>query len=392
MANLKIFVSSTCYDLSVVRDQLRQFIQALGHEPVMSEDNDVVYDPRTHTHTSCINEIASADAVVVIIGSRFGGQVVPEALQKVDLDALQSISKSNELLNSPKNLSITQLEVLRAIELSIPVFAFVDASVMNDHATYEKNKDKAIADEIEYHSIEKPKTAKYIFEFINFLRQRSVNNGITPFARLQDVEDALRRQWSGLFQRLLLEQRSRALDGQRIDSLTNQFEDLKIAILSSVGGSKDQKEIVRCIVRFRRLIEFVLAFDDGYALLTGPLITWAKFLESVNLWDIMELPLEPVNADWSEYKRTGYVMLSRDRTIFEVDRAFDDVATREEWADYMRLGQESRKVIVDALAELRLGTSARPCFRHLPMSHRDYLRQREAALLSVLPRPRMDRQ
>ena len=85
-------------------------------------------------------------------------------------------------------------------------------------------------------------------------------------------------------------------------------------------------------------------------------------------------------------------MLSVDNTIFIVDREFDDVATPDEWADYMRIGQESRKVIVDALAELRLGTSVRPCFYHLPLSHVDYLRQREAVLLRVLPRPRMDRQ
>lgn len=36
MANLKIFISSTCYDLGVVRAQLRNFIQRMGYEPVMS--------------------------------------------------------------------------------------------------------------------------------------------------------------------------------------------------------------------------------------------------------------------------------------------------------------------------------------------------------------------
>jgi hypothetical protein len=82
VANLRIFISSTCYDLSVIRGQLRQFVEAIGHEPVMSDYNDVLYDPRIHTHSSCIDEVANADAVIVLIGSRFGGQVVPQALQK----------------------------------------------------------------------------------------------------------------------------------------------------------------------------------------------------------------------------------------------------------------------------------------------------------------------
>ena len=46
----KIFVSSTCYDLNIVRSQLRGFIKRLGYEPIMSEYGDVLYDPRSHTY------------------------------------------------------------------------------------------------------------------------------------------------------------------------------------------------------------------------------------------------------------------------------------------------------------------------------------------------------
>lgn len=88
MAGLRVFVSSTCYDLSVIRSQLRIFIQNLGHEPLMSDYSDLLYDPRIHTHTSCVDEVASADVVVLIVGSRFGGKTVPEALAKLDFDSL----------------------------------------------------------------------------------------------------------------------------------------------------------------------------------------------------------------------------------------------------------------------------------------------------------------
>lgn len=40
MAGATIFISSTCYDLSQVRQDLCDFISDLGHTPMMSELND----------------------------------------------------------------------------------------------------------------------------------------------------------------------------------------------------------------------------------------------------------------------------------------------------------------------------------------------------------------
>ncbi|MBA5604124.1 DUF4062 domain-containing protein [Duganella sp. FT3S] len=374
MANLRVFLSSTCYDLSVVRGQLRQFVESLGHEPVMSDYNDVVYDPRTHTHTSCIDEVAGADAVVVIIGSRFGGRVVPQALQKVDLESLKSVSKSHEILKTKENLSITQLEVLKAIESSIPLFVFVDDRVMHDHATYEKNKSKAIASEIEFDSIDKPETARYIFEFINFLRLRSTNNGITTFSRLQDIEDSLRKQWSGLLQRLLYEQRARAIDSRRIDSLTDQFEGLKTAILTALGGSKDQKEVARGVVRFRKLIDFVSALRGGGEALIGPSMKWPALLEKLGIREVIEFASEMTNLDRPGLRRPTSILSTTDGSIYEVDRVFDIGEMETEWDEFMNIGEESRRVIVEALKEM--GPSGRRMVREFKMPLEEYIQAR----------------
>lgn len=37
MAEINIFISSACYDLSQVRQDLRDFISGLGHTSMMSE-------------------------------------------------------------------------------------------------------------------------------------------------------------------------------------------------------------------------------------------------------------------------------------------------------------------------------------------------------------------
>ncbi|HDV1707549.1 TPA: DUF4062 domain-containing protein, partial [Escherichia coli] len=220
------------------------------------------YDPRQHTHTSCIDEVSSADVVVLIIGSRFGGKVVPEALTKVDFDSLQEPGKTIEFLKKKENISITQLEILKAIESGIPIFTFVDNAVWHDHSLYERNKDKGIIKDIIFPSIEKNETAVFVFEFINFLRQRAKGNSLFPFSKTQDIEETLRKQWSFLFQRLIHEQRRKAIEIKKIDSLTEQFEDLKTAILTSIGSS-NEREVARGVVKYRRLIDFMKALRIG---------------------------------------------------------------------------------------------------------------------------------
>ncbi|BDQ68041.1 DUF4062 domain-containing protein [Shewanella xiamenensis] len=359
MAGLRVFVSSTCYDLSVIRAQLRIFIQNLGHEPLMSDYSDLLYDPRIHTHTSCVDEVASADVVVLIVGARFGGKTVPEALAKLDFDLLKKESKSTESLTKKENLSVTQLEILKAVESGIPVFTFVDQSVWHDHALYEKNKDKPIINDISFPSIEKPETASFIFEFINFLRHRARGNSVFTFSKLQDIEDALKRQWSSLFQKLIQEQRNRAFEAKRLDNLTEQFEDLKTAILTSIGTT-NERDVARGVVRFRRLIDFVraLGLKDHSFLIRGH-HTWDELLyyaEIEKVLDASDLPEEFSYQRRSFGPRARMYLIKRDGTFFELRTSPDFFHNLSlEWGAFMELSEETREIIVDALSEMRPG-------------------------------------
>src|SRR5688572_25341992 len=75
MARLRVLVSSTAYDLDVLRSGMRRFIDQLGFDPILSEYSDIPYDFREHTHRSCLKEVATCDMVVLIIGSRFGSEI-----------------------------------------------------------------------------------------------------------------------------------------------------------------------------------------------------------------------------------------------------------------------------------------------------------------------------
>ncbi|WP_144502882.1 DUF4062 domain-containing protein [Bacillus pumilus] len=339
MANPKIFISSTCYDLNVVRSQLRGFVSIFGYEPVMSDYADILYDPRSHTHTSCLKEVENCDMLILIIGSRFGGKAIPTAFEELNFEVLKELSSGQAVFEEKESMSITQLEVLKAIENEIPIFTFIDSSVNHDHLVYEKNKDKEIINSIIFPSIDKPETANYIFEFINFLRLRNENNNITPFSRMEDIESYLRKQWSGLFQRLLAEQRNKQLDEKRMDYLSNQIADIKTAIMTSISSS-DLKETAKGAIKYRRMIDFLyqISFRKHELLIKD--ITWKELLKAINVKEILD-----------GTNRFTHIILDND-TFFEARvsiRLVDDFS--RQWEEFSHLHINSKQAIVNAILD-----------------------------------------
>lgn len=355
MASLRAFVSSTCFDLGPIRGQLRGFILSMGYEPIMSDYNDVLYDPRIHTHTSCIEEIATCDMVILLVGSRFGGKAVPESLSKVDFDSIMEKSKSVDHLKKKENISVTQLEILKAVELEIPIFTFIEGRLWNDHELYEKNKGKPILNDIEFPSIEKQNTAVFIFEFINFLRHRTKGNSINNFLKFEDIEETLRKQWAGLFQRLLNESRNKILESKRIDILSNQFEDLKTAILTSIR-SNNEREVAKGVVRFRRLIDFLKALRVAdYSAILDEDIDWESFIRDiVGIKEIIDISGMPGRPD--ARLRGRVLMIKNDSTFYEVRfgvEFLDELS--QEYSAFVSMSSENKHIIFDALDDSRSG-------------------------------------
>jgi hypothetical protein len=361
MANLKIFLSSTCYDLGVVRSQLRNFLIGLGYEPILSEFSDILFDPRLHTHTSCIQEVTNCDMNVLIVGSRFGGAAIPKAVEVVEVDKLRELSAAEYFAEDKSTISVTQLEVLQAIQSGVPIFTFVDSGVLNDHLTYEKNKHKAILKDIEFPHIDKQETAVYIFEFINFLRLRAENNSIIEFSKLEDIESHLKKQWSALFQRLLYEQRTKESEARRIDYIANQIADIKTAIMTSIS-SAELKETAKGAIKFRMLIDFIY----GLGIQT----------ESVNLNDLLNS-----NIDWATLMSTlriveirpetgsslphRVVLIRDDNTYYRANWSLASINRLPvRWDEFRQLNPEVRVAIITAVTD-NLDTRPMAWFRHV---------------------------
>jgi hypothetical protein len=346
MPKLKVFVSSTCFDLSSVRTELYSFIEQMGHEPVMSEFGDILFDPSMHTHESCAQAVQYCDVIVMIIGSRFGGKAIPESLSKIasdaeDSDIVEYIEKCRG------RVSVTQLEVLTAIKSNLPVYTFVDDKVLNYHHLYEKNKTKqSVINEIVFPGFDGAETAKYIFEFFNFLRQRSVDNSYKSFSSLSDIRDDLRGQWSQLFQRLLELQRRQTSAEKKAAQISEQLEDLKYAILSSIE-SPGGKEIAKATLRFRLLVQFMSQLG------TDKLV--AKRIKSIPFGDLLKRAgvsnTTTVRSE-DEFSRTIVLFEMKDGSYRQLRQGPRLLETCELlWNEFKFLDEETRRAVVEGVGE-----------------------------------------
>lgn len=326
--------------------QLKSFIENMGYDAVLSEYNDIFYDPKDHTHESCVKEVANADIVVLIIGSRFGGKGIPDLQTLVDFKTLSTSSLKTKVLENPGNLSVTQYEVIKAIEADIPVYCFVDDNVWHDHRVYEQNKgNEAVINNMKFPSIDKKESAPFIFEFINFMRARMHNNALYPFGKLEDIEECLRKQWSNLFQSLLSQDKIIGNTSKQMNQITEQLNDMKALIMSSVNNQDHSKEAAKGVLKFRSLISYV---DE---LLPNPDIIlkdqkWDDLMKDCNISGVEEF------NDKDGKKRVAIV--KTDKTFYLPMYSFTDkyyYAHEKEWAEFAKIPGTIKTIIVEAVRD-----------------------------------------
>lgn len=215
MATPRVFISSTCYDLKYIRENLKYFIRTIGYDPIMSEEGSIFYNPKQHTQDACLSEVPNCQIFVLIIGGRYG--TVLEG----------------------KDKSITNAEYKEAVGKKIPVFAIVEQGTYNDYFLYKENIKNDFIDEnkITYPSAD----STAIFEFIDEVRSNSINNAIVGFRDFSDIETYLKQQWAGMMFGFLL----RESEEQRVADImehllriNERVEYLSTQILKSVGSDE----------------------------------------------------------------------------------------------------------------------------------------------------------
>jgi hypothetical protein len=212
MPNPRVFVSSTCYDLKYVRENLKFFIRSLGFEPILSEEGAVFYDPKLHAHDACLVEVPNCQIFVLVVGGRFG----------------------QEYRDSDK--SITNVEFQAAVRAKVPIFALVERTVVEQYRVWQANREGVAvnADQLRYPAVDSTK----IFAFVNEVQGQANNNALVPFSDFEEMREYLKQQWAGLMYRFLTSeseaQRTKNMF-ETLSGVTEKIEFLTRQLVETVG-------------------------------------------------------------------------------------------------------------------------------------------------------------
>ena len=135
---MKIFLSSTCYDLTDLRAIVEDYFKKKGEILLLSDRNSFPINPREHRHDICLLNAKSADLFLLFLDKRFGAPYYKD-----------------------KNISITWAEYRIAKENNVPIFVLIRENVFNERETWKVNGRK---DDFKPAFTDKVETFKFIDE------------------------------------------------------------------------------------------------------------------------------------------------------------------------------------------------------------------------------------
>lgn len=205
MSLLKIFISSTCYDMKFIRENIENFIHELGHEPIMCENN-IYYKQYCLPEQSCYDEISNCDILIHIIGGNFGSAS--------DIES---------------HISVAEAELITALKLHKPVFVFLYTPVSQEYQIYIKNKNQQMS----FNVVKDPK----VFHFINYIYATRLP--VYKYEYIDNIKQTLKNQLSYLFSDKLHEtfyNKKSYFDQNHINVSKEFIEDFKNCQSLSVFG------------------------------------------------------------------------------------------------------------------------------------------------------------
>lgn len=242
MAKLRIFVSSTYYDLKHIRNYLESFIKDFGYEPVLFESGDIPFEHDKPLDESCYKEILNSQMQILIIGGRYGSE---ESKTKSQPKKKKTDKESNETADEKHRRynSITKMEYETALSQNIPVFIFVEKNVLAEYDTYRNNRDN---DSIQYAHVD----SINVFRLIDDIYSQTVGNYIKGFEKFEDISNWLRDQWSGLFAEFLKKNKDRieiesiSAKIDELSAVSNALKEYSEALVKKTLEPEESKEII----------------------------------------------------------------------------------------------------------------------------------------------------
>lgn len=265
MARLRIFVSSTYYDLRHIRSSMEAFIEGMGYEAVLFESGGIPFHHDMTLADACYAEVQTCHMLVLVIGGRYGS-----ADEKRKEQASEDIiERMYEAYNS-----VTKREYETAREKNIPVFIFVEKNVRAEYETFKSNR---LNSTIKYAHVD----SVNIFRLLDDILNQSHNNYIKEFEKFEDISSWLREQWAGIYSDLLLARRDQVAIKSMADriaelseltsSMKSYTETIMMTVLpgdsaSAVIDIESKRDLSRKLARFAKepLIIYIKEISRTY--------------------------------------------------------------------------------------------------------------------------------
>ncbi len=171
---LRVFISSTCFDLHDCRAELADYLSTLGCDVIVS-DNPELFDVDTSSHSidSCLHNLGRSDLVLCLIDRRYG----------VTLEKFGYPDKS-----------ATQVEVEFAQANKVPICYFVRKMAFTEHGQMKRSKNPA---EQKTAWVE-PECSKQRVRWVKFVsdvvRPGEKNNWVDQFDSIVDLKRMVARR------------------------------------------------------------------------------------------------------------------------------------------------------------------------------------------------------
>lgn len=278
----RVFISSTYYDLKYLRESLEKFMYNMNFDPVLFEANKVTFEHGKPLDVSCFNEVKTCHIMILIIGGRYGS-IVSDQDSEVEKE-----------IYDKEYISITRREYETALKDNIPTFIFIDKNVYGEYNTYKINRDF-------YENAVKVAEFKFfhvdsinIFKFIDLVSTKAIKS----FDRIEEIEDYLKDQISGMFHMYLESLKANKRQDEIFDavielkSLTSSMN----AVIKEVG-----KEIIKPET-YQKVI------DEQFELLLT--YFFEKLGSTIEYEQLFDEGDKPIIESLAEYIKSNYLSLA----------------------------------------------------------------------------------
>jgi len=183
---MRVFISSTCYDLLDLRAELETFLRDAGMMPILSDSltSDFKTVPDQNSIESCLANVRSCDAFIVILSKRYGPSLASAGFDDV---------------------SATHLEYREAKKAGKPVHMFLRDRLEADFHIWRKNKSQP---DLKLNWCNRPEDMR-VFELIEEhykLEAQPENNWYWTFRNSVELKQRLQSDFKGAFAHAVLTQ------------------------------------------------------------------------------------------------------------------------------------------------------------------------------------------